>query len=506
LTNLNSKEALAKWLEDKPREWAQIISIRSALRVVPFIGEIFEPNNIRLDDRRKYVSILFFSSFIPWIYNANSNNLATKSICRDISRVVYSNFSDTRFMMEVSAAANMCAAFSYSARAIYAADFAFVAADAVSSGIDAARAARIGGSHNQASPDSTEKGIWNAINSDLKALEVDGVPPSVLANKKLWPRKEPIWFDIEFTKMARMLLDDALDWEFWIHWYDARVNGGFVPSIAMDGEYRVAENILTKNETWWGLPIEANRDLSQWYAEQRIRRSESERGSIVLTAEEQIIIPSLRVASLEPKWLGGKLEAGNQWAEKDINSPTLSAAVAALHNSLSLFSSDIEQESNIDRRFKEMIYRLLLSLSEGPPETDAALFGVAPYGASLTAYVETASNEWNATLAAQLIALASQFDRTMDKFPTWRDFKSNPGIIELTVDQISGVLNLTDTLSSELETELAREFIGGSTAKSLHTMKDQLLQAGASHAYGNSTSLEEQLRARDALESINNWG
>ncbi|MCB2089327.1 MAG: hypothetical protein KDD98_10945, partial [Sphingomonadaceae bacterium] len=53
---ITSRKALEVWLEDKPREWAHVIALRAALRVLPFA---FDPANFETAPNQRLTAAVF---------------------------------------------------------------------------------------------------------------------------------------------------------------------------------------------------------------------------------------------------------------------------------------------------------------------------------------------------------------------------------------------------------------------------------------------------------------
>jgi hypothetical protein len=67
--------------------------------------------------------------------------------------------------------------------------------------------------------------IFDVAADDVRILEL-GIKPKSLAEHPLWPGGSPRWFLGAWQRMRHSLLLAHKDWEVWVHWYEARINGG----------------------------------------------------------------------------------------------------------------------------------------------------------------------------------------------------------------------------------------------------------------------------------------
>ncbi|MCI0467757.1 MAG: toll/interleukin-1 receptor domain-containing protein [Beijerinckiaceae bacterium] len=218
-TAIDTREKLAVWLRQQPREAARILADRWSLRALPIVS--------------MYESDLLSDLVLPSF------------------RVVASSWASVRYpayQLEPTFAAARAAgarAFAAAARAARATDAilgyediddatirasftfaarAFAAAaddDAEGRAFAAAAAARA-----IAAIASAEAGaaFWTAISEDVCARD-HGLTPAEIAGKPLWPGDPPAELASMWQNLKARLHAESQDWQVWTAWYDGRLEG-----------------------------------------------------------------------------------------------------------------------------------------------------------------------------------------------------------------------------------------------------------------------------------------
>lgn len=203
-----------EWLEGKPRAWTVALAARSALRVLPLLSEHSKPSNVLSQSQRsKIILPVFRGMAIPWAVAKYSTQLSDLSVAAAAAAI-----AARTDVGGVGAAAASAARSVYVDRelASFGASTANCAADIVGS---------VG-----------SKRIWKALSADARIL-VDTQETGSIIGLPLWVAdlgwsgdhdelNGPSWIAHEWLVLRRSLLNEKIeDWQVWIDWYEARLNG-----------------------------------------------------------------------------------------------------------------------------------------------------------------------------------------------------------------------------------------------------------------------------------------
>lgn len=249
MAGIGSRADLKVWLKGKPREWAQVIAARVALRALPVGLEAIKRQPERIDE---YASALFRANAISW---AKCNFPA--------------------YDMAYSTAAAAAAASSATATS---ASFAAFAAHADTSSAASSAAAATAAADRSYTSDGH---LWRAIESDgewLMQQASDENAVQVMTQSGLWPRQPPqFWTEIRERAMANLLALDP-SYKVWTDWFDRRVKGEHAAfDIPGDADRKEDKAILARladatNEDFWGKGAHhVNTTLQGWIDEARAR-------------------------------------------------------------------------------------------------------------------------------------------------------------------------------------------------------------------------------------------
>ncbi len=198
MATIRNATQLYNWLDGKPAAFAQALTVRIALRILPFT--------------------------------------ASRDVRSDLCLVVFRAIS-------IAWAARVCPAQDMRAAA--------AAADAAAADAAAAYAARSAA----AAAAYAVAVLWSAISNDTNWLarkSKSDITAQTLACQALWPEGVPEIFAHAWVQMEANLTQLRQDWPVWIDWYERRLSGddsGFGLPSGIDEKFTV-ELALESNEFW----------------------------------------------------------------------------------------------------------------------------------------------------------------------------------------------------------------------------------------------------------------
>lgn len=540
LPDIDSREKLEAWLQDKPREWAQVIASRAALRVLPRVDWISAKNYKRtyLWDEKEFILLIFRANLISSAFVRRHTPISRQSALAASQEAFRAAESEMQKALSAESLA-------------FAALSAYAAADAAN--FSALYQIRVAANAVEAA--SNAAGGWLDVGLDAQWLvqwlkrwrssndapelsdNYEVVSASELADNKLWAVAAPDWVTNELSNLG-IQLGRGGNWQHWLEWYYSRLNGSefglhphLVGSARDDFDYYVA----TQPTAWWARGADdVNADIVRWiegataqftlgndsvepdsrlYAVDDFTRT-NELGSEVDTYRDPyeleddaehspVEIPPLVPASLEPEWIENRLTLPTRRASHDLKGADIDAVLSGLKRVLTQFSDDLEGDSNVDRRFVAFVKRLAADFPDEVPD-QVGLFSLAHNGDVLSGYISKAKAEWEETLAVRLGAISLQFDRTMDKFPAWRAFKAEAPLSELDLQSIEQAVAATGQLAAEMVSKPEAVFIDPAIAEQLAALAEQTPVIDSTMDGEPFASPAVQRRAFDMLESASN--
>lgn len=237
---IESPEALSAWLKGKPRQVAQAVATRAALRVLPLVGggaaamKLDAPLRIRL---------LFGASRCLLASSVATDGNATE----DIRRAYAAALANADAAKTAVKAGIDFAAAAAAAKTAFNADFA---ADAAAYAAAAA-----------ADPDS----VWRAVDADCRKFDA-GKSAEEVMRLPIWHGAPPDWARAAWREVTES--QELLDAGFtpWLRWYEAAA--AFDAPAAQDyfGP-ELSNKIALQPKEWWERGAEAvNADIAEWLA------------------------------------------------------------------------------------------------------------------------------------------------------------------------------------------------------------------------------------------------
>lgn len=295
---ISSREELEAWLKDKPREWAHVVALRAALRVLPlpcdpaaFRGQ---PADLRLPLAVfRAGEMLSGARKIPpaeiaAARSAAADGAAVNAAARaGAAAASYGSAAATAAAYASAYAAATVAYHAYASAASDAADHAARAAAALSAAstyaADSPAAYAATGNANRS---AAHAAVWAALSGDCAQLE-DGIAPAALLDQLLWIER-PDWFQDAWGRAAKWLSRPEHGFAIWREWYFGRLEGlphafDRFDAAADEDFYRW---IIGQNDDWWKRePAAVNADIAAKVEELRIPDNTDDPASESLSAE-----------------------------------------------------------------------------------------------------------------------------------------------------------------------------------------------------------------------------
>jgi uncharacterized membrane protein YtjA (UPF0391 family) len=263
---IDSREALEKWLEGKPAEWAQAIAVRAALRVFPLVLTVFDVPDSAISQQRKLslMPVVLRAVIVSW---AARRHPVHELVAAAGAAAAYADATaDTVYAAKAAAFTTRAAGFAAFAGVDTTTFAASAAADATAAAADAAFAAA-----------DARTTIWQAAAEDCDwLLELDAMGD--LIDQPLWlsdarsglyyNANVPFWVRQSFDRFAvRDEVKTGL-WELIVDWYRAILTGSrSVKSRGLLGEGADLVIATQPGEFWTVTHYRSAEDILEEIAE-----------------------------------------------------------------------------------------------------------------------------------------------------------------------------------------------------------------------------------------------
>lgn len=320
---LNNSDELEDWLKGKPAAWSQIIAFRSALRVLPALGDL--TNLPQVGAKPNHDENLIIAAF--------RSNL--------LSSALHTHQADPIISIAADAAANatekagnavgdVAEAIHAAVDAVTAAGYAAIAsASAHDDDVEFAitYAAHTAASAAYAAADATYENdddykdddgvrrLWLSISNDALWLESRKEFPDpkrsalLLARQPLWHGNAPKRLRAEWHHLANSELATRHRFECWIRWYEALSPfDATTPPRDAFGE-ALTRRIATQSSVWWKRPaLEINTDIARWLAEEESVQEPPAEDLPTQLTEALDQLPGQQPAPYQFDWRDGRME------------------------------------------------------------------------------------------------------------------------------------------------------------------------------------------------------
>lgn len=275
---ITSREELEAWLEDKPREWAQVIALRSALRALPLVA-VQRP--VASEAVNRELALLVFRAFLisfcatklqpdNLFQNAKFAAGAVFIKANHAFHLQQSNewkVADShgenekaRWQIFVDRSSTVTAAWEAAANVVSSA--------VASSNSDAANASQKLVTSLQATnpvPHEARPFFFRAILKDCEAFQ-SGNSPTSMEGRRLWT-DAPVYWNHAWEKARRWLSLPDYGFQIWREWYYGRIEG--LPHAFADFDDEADEKfyrwMVEQDDDWWSRePAEVNAEITEF--------------------------------------------------------------------------------------------------------------------------------------------------------------------------------------------------------------------------------------------------
>ena len=246
VSDIKDRDSFQAWLEDKPKEWAQVLAARVALRVAPIAWSVVALSEDVLEKKHRGNLILF-------TFRANFiSSLARKYPADDMKRAASAAFAAGVF----NAAVDVVDAVDAATYAAYAVDAAAYAVDAAAYAVDAAAYAAMSDAAFGTAADAGNAAInsfWACIRADRDWLEdlAEGnydysvTQAQALSNEPLWiksaaPDTLPMALKKKFHEFNESELAQTTSFGLITDWYRSILEGKPSP-FSKEAELAIAK-------------------------------------------------------------------------------------------------------------------------------------------------------------------------------------------------------------------------------------------------------------------------
>ena len=254
--HIESPDSLNGWLRNQPEYWAQMLATRTALRVMPLIGQASDEwlLNYALSSFRA-VALLWAAHSAP-AYEMGGAIMLAATAAEDSYSADTANSAANSAADAIARAASTEQHFSnagYAAYAAYNANAAYMGT-------------------------ITKSAIWERVTEDCNWLTLHGSESRMLSAEPLWPSDPPIESRLQWFRLSQNLLSVDNNYDLWIDWYERRIRGETAAFDIPGDKGRVEDKKILRrlaeatDEDFWGKGHEyVNATLKGWLDEARER-------------------------------------------------------------------------------------------------------------------------------------------------------------------------------------------------------------------------------------------
>jgi hypothetical protein len=334
----------------------------------------------------------------------------------------------------------------------------------------------------------------NAAQADIEVITSWG--PRQVAGNSIWPNGQPIWSYDAWFLLKKDLLKLNQDWRVWIDWYEARLHGRKERSEEVELAF-----VNIADEVWRRGSKAINAEIARKIdALSKSQLTTKQNEAPVLRPPK---IPAGKPAAVQPVWKDWQLNLPDSSARSNLRKQALKAALSTLRSELRAIARDAGGEANIDKR----VVRFFETAADRVPKKEPRQFETFRLGhlqEFVVAYGKTVSAEWPDYLAHRYHALSIHFDRTLQQFPDWREFKRNAEIQSISEEQISHLPALTSAVASALREKDAALYVNAAVAGALGGLSTLLSSDNHQLGISEQNAAKEASVAVDVIESLNN--
>ena len=278
MVEISDQKSFERWLKDKPAEWAQVLAMRSALRVLPFIAV---DNSQKIGAIRQQILLLalFQVSTSSWV----AQRYPTSRINNLLSNAISNAARVTRDSYPASALFSITAA-SRAARAYNVVDSVIRAAcDSVTAAIRSIA--------NGKNIDS--EAIWRSVNTDRLILhDFEGLPvesANRLSQLSVWNTTEnqvitPDWAIEAEIEFSIKLIGLDPNWHVWTEWYQSRLDGIESWGLKPKNAETLMLRIVKQESKWWEQSsVTVNAEIALWLARMRKEEEDDKQSPIFIS-------------------------------------------------------------------------------------------------------------------------------------------------------------------------------------------------------------------------------
>ncbi len=429
--NFITPEGLEFWLQGKSAEWAQVIAARTALRVLPLAGTVYQSDVLNEAEKNRLTLSVYRSCFIILAvgkWSTNEFGAAISEATKAATVALYAADSKDKFNIS---AANVIhtvqiAITTFLAKEVNPIDTARAAINTV--GNFASNYELYGATYASNNSEIVPNGIvdiWNTISHDanwLASRPVNSSAAELLMNTRLWPDGEPDWMYDQRVELNRILIRQSKHHQVWINWYSNVLNGKSFFDLSAVREKELTLNIASRPNKFWEQDFaKISKDISEWLAEARIwDAGDAEQRQLDDEEQETASVPPIKSASVQPVWVNGRLVQSTAPMHAELKDELLAAFAQALRNEIAALAN-AAQQSNFDKRGLALLAETANLMPDTKPDA-VLLFQLIFREAQLSDQIDLINDQWPTTLSTRYCTLLRQLRDYLDRFSERRQF------------------------------------------------------------------------------------